>query len=541
MKHALLLASTCLFGIKAIAQDAYRLRLDTSALNSFSPGPTLPMSDGGSTLQLSEPFGFSLWRCDASGVPLWRNRYPSVATYDHGEVARANNGDLLIAYANWAETTWDQPVMLGWDLWRVAPDGSPLWHKDIHLDTLYGLDYFVQHIVHVVESPQGDIHVLSCVDLSTRQMVAVTKVDAAGNFLWSTWVGDPMSEMTFPTPQSTSDRFCLSPTPDGGCTFTTPASYNTGEGVYIVHLSASGSLAWAREYDYLGVADQYSLGRSTVDPDGNTLIRTSTNSTNGGTHVVRISPTGELLSVYTYELLFFGNFINDEGIIYLEEGGTLKRLAPSGALIAGFNQLPLAQTADSTYTLWWSDPRIKQARICLRAEYRATPVGAGLPIASPGLVSFNLSEETSCAHSTFTSIYPPDTLPNSIFSCVPLEPLAAVQITPQIGDAPLDFIARPLLNSVDLCVLTSITPLAEAPMTFTVNRTLLLAGDPLTVTSERPLRYSIVDMKGALVWNELRASQRLDIPTLELTPGLYMLMGRDVTGQVVGTAKVVVE
>jgi len=69
----------------------------------------------------------------------------------------------------------------------------------------------------------------------------------------------------------------------------------------------------------------------------------------------------------------------------------------------------------------------------------------------------------------------------------------------------------------------------------------LLAGDPLTITSDRPLRYSIVDMKGALVWNDARANQRLDIPTAEMTPGLYMLMGRDVTGQVVGTAKVVIE
>ena len=83
--------------------------------------------------------------------------------------------------------------------------------------------------------------------------------------------------------------------------------------------------------------------------------------------------------------------------------------------------------------------------------------------------------------------------------------------------------------------------MAETPATFSVNRTLLQAGDPLTVTSDRPLLCSIVDVKGAVVWNDARANQRLEIPTAELTPGLYTLMGREVTGQVVGTAKVVVE
>jgi hypothetical protein len=524
----------------SVAQNAHLVRLDTAALNNISIGEGVPMADGGSVLEVPELGGFSLWKCDAAGTAQWRNRYPWEGAYPTNDIAPTTNGDVLMAYATVNSSTVGDTAIPVLDLWRIGPDGATVWRKHLELDTVFGgwIGFVTQ--LKIVENEASEIFILSVVDLNWENIVSVTKVDASGAMLWSRRVGDPVNQMSFPFPAGFGSMIYLAPDLSGGCRLVAPATENADESVYIVNVTADGSLAWGRLFDYLGIASSFSMTEPAVDMAGTTLFQTYTSSANGDLHIVRISEAGDLLEVEQYGTGYWGELSYDQGTVLLRGGYQLMVVNDNGDLVSGVGQISLPDDSAYTYQLPLGKCNVKNGRVCCYGRFMSTPVGAGLPLASPALCRFDLSDPAACDRMTFTPVAPHTSLPLSIFTCTPMTSLACDTLAAMVSDGSLTSEPKPLLASVDLCVLTAIAPVAEIPATFTVNRTLLLSGDPLTVTSDRPLGYCILDMKGAVVWSDPRTNQRLDIPTAELTPGLYMLLGRDVTGQVVGTAKVVV-
>ncbi len=541
MKHALLLSTGLVLSTGSFAQNAHLVRLDTTELNTMQTGAGVPTADGGSAVQVREGANFSLWKCDGYGNAQWQNHYPTAITNADATIATTGNGDVLLGYAGGTQSTWGDTTVPSLELWRIAQDGSVIWRKYMTLDTVFGyMPYFYQRI-NMVENAQSEIFIMSSSDLNWAGLLSVTKVNASGDVLWGIRIGDPAGSMNFPFSMS-SGLVYLAPDGTGGCRVVSAAADND-ESVNVIRISSDGALTWGKLFDYLGNAQSFTMAAPAVAENGNTLFFTNTNNMdpNGGTHLVRISESGDLLSVEQYQgSIYCADLINDQGTLMRIENQRVISMNETGDLLTGTGFASLPANEDSTYHFLFNHLALKNGRACFSGSFTATPIGVGLPLVSLAVSSFDV-DGANCGlvHWEQEGIH--TALPLSIFTCDAMASIAAEPTSPTVMDGSLTPEPRPLLASTNLCSFTSIAPVAETPATFSVNRTLLQAGDPLTVTSDRPLLCSIVDVKGAVVWNDARANQRLEIPTAELTPGLYTLMGREVTGQVVGTAKVVVE
>jgi hypothetical protein len=490
-------------------------------------------------LLVVEPGGTSLWKCDAAGTPQWRNVYPAGTGGTSSDIAPCANGDVLLAYAT-IHASWDT-LIPAFELWRIDPNGAVLWHEHYVQDTLFGSIMYYGLEVSVVENDQAELLVLTNLAGSGNERVAVTKVDGSGALIWSRQVGDPLSGMAFPcTLNSCLGELSLYPDAQGGCRLTM-ASADHSESALILCLAPDGSLAWARQFDYLGLVNTFEMFPHVATADGTTVLITLSTSLNGGLHLIHISATGTLLKVDRYELSSncCTGLAYDQGALIVRFYDGLFTLNEEGAIASGSQLIPFPADTDFTYTMGSNTFNVHDGRAFFSGTFTSTPIGAGLPMVSPAFTSFGIEDGTVCGRASFTAAH--DVLPNALFTCEPILSLGTDDHALQVASGSLTSVPRPLLASIDLCTLTAIAPVAENRSAFAVDRTLLLAGEPLTVTADRPLRYSVVDIKGATVWSGPRSGLRSTIPTGDLTSGLYMLVGRDVAGEVVGTAKVVVE
>ena len=544
MKHASIPAVvlSLLIPYVVLAQGDQFVRLDTSALNSMWVGEGLPTADGGCVFQIPQAGGFNLWKCGADGEPEWRNTYPSEGPMTDWDVAPTASGDVLFVSSSFWQSQWLDTLVLTWDIRSIAQDGTVNWHKHFELDTLYGTYFNGIQDVRVVENAASELFVIFAADFDWQNLTSVHKLSANGELLWSRRIGDTAAAMSFP---SSSSLFASTPhlVPDqsGGCRLVAPAAENNDESAYVVRLSSDGDLEWARLFDYLGNVSSFTLYVPTVAADGTTLFITWTDSQNGGIHLVRISDGGDLLDVQRYEQGgYTGDLKNIQGTLALMDGDRVVTMSETGDLLSGMSMTAFPATEDSTYYFQIQRKEAAGGRICFAGTFTATPTGAGLPLASPAITSFELSTLT-CGHASFTPIGTHSALPNSIYTCGSMPTMAADTVETSVSDASLTAEPRTLFGSTDLCVYTAVPEGSSVAAPFTVNSTLLAIGDPLAITSDQPLRFTFFDSKGAVVWNDARSGQRQDIPTSGWAPGLYTVLGRDLGGRPVGTAKVVLE
>ncbi len=544
MKHVSALATsvTLLISAGAIAQSDQFVRLDTSALNFMWVGDGLPTADGGSVFQIPQAGGFSLWKCGADGEAEWRNTYPSEGPMTDWDVAPTASGDVLFVSSSFWQSQWLDTLVLTWDIRSIAQDGTVNWHKHFELDTLYGTYFNGIQDVRVVENAASELFVIFAADFDWQNLTSVHKLSANGELLWSRRIGDTAAAMSFPNPSSLfMNTPHLVPDQSGGCRLVAPATDHSDESAYIMSLSADGELEWARLFDYLGIVSSFTLYAPAATADGTTLFLTWTDSQNGGIHLVRISDGGDLLDVQRYDQGgYTGDLKYDQGTLMVLNGNRVVTISETGDPLSaiGFTAFPDAE--DSTYNFQVQRIEVAVGRACFAGTFTATPIGAGLPLASPAISSFGLDVQT-CGRVVFTPTGTHAALPNSIYTCDAMPTMAADTAGVTASDASLAAEPRTLFGSTDLCVYTAVPEGSSVASPFTVNRTLLAIGDPLTITSDHPLRFTIFDAKGAVIWNDARSGQRLEIPTSAWSSGLYTLLGRDLGGRPVGTVNVVLE
>lgn len=129
MKHGVLIFFSVILSFGCLAQSAHTVRLDTTALNFMNVGEGLPTADGGSVLQIPEPGGFSLWKCDADGQAQWRNHYPTEGQMYTWDIAPTISGDVLFVSSSYWLSQMGDSVVVSWDIRRIAQDGSVSWHR----------------------------------------------------------------------------------------------------------------------------------------------------------------------------------------------------------------------------------------------------------------------------------------------------------------------------------------------------------------------------------------------------------------------------
>lgn len=530
----------------AVSQSDQFLRLDTAALNGLPTGMGLPMLDGGTALQVREAYAFSLWKCDAAGVPQWRHLYPPVMTYAAGKITRTSNGDILIVYPKLGGSISGDTATVGFDLWRIAPDGAPLWHKDVDMDTLGGLNnYPVEHYIDVEENAQSDIFVLSSVRISSQRMAAVSKLSSAGDVLWSNWIGnagDPSGLVTFPNMgEVSSDVLQLAPDLVGGCRLMSPGSI-TDEQAILASVNADGSLAWIRQFDYLGVASMSFMGRSAVDPDGTIIFLTDTYSENQGTHVIRVSVDGDLLSVHRYDPPFRGDFKYDQGTLFLLHGSSLVTTVDQAGVFAFSNSTHIAffpSGTDSTYQMNANYTVFKDGLCCHSGSFLATPIAPGLSMASPAFYSFSFSDANACGITSYPLSSLNDTLPNSIFTCLPIPEMTSEPIATASSDASLTFETRPLLPAIDLCpAFTGISEQGSMTRIIEVYPNPSTPDGTLTMLCEGTSNFVMYSSTGAVIWNiQTSNNASTSFSAADLAVGLYPVVAFDKNGRRIATTK----
>lgn len=531
---ALLLAHT------SWAQGDHLVRLDTSSLNFLSVGKGLPTADGGSVLQLLEPGGFTLWKCDADGQAQWRNKYPSDGQMFSWDIAPTTSGDVLFVFTGDSSSGPGNSPVLYCDVRRIAQDGTVNWHKRMELDPITtGSSIGVQQ-VQVTENGQSDIFITCSAGLSSSNLLSVTKLEGGGEVLWSRRIGDATAMMSFPFPSFGINTVYLAPDPFGGCRIVAPATDFNDESVNVVSLAADGSLSWARLFDYLGLVSSFKMSGPAVTNDGSTVFCTHTTSDNGGAHLVRISESGQLVEVQQVAGEYWGELRNDQGDLLMLWGGSVITLSEAGDPLIQISFGALPDGEDSTYFLQYNHMEVANGRACFAGSFIATPTGAGLPVASAAVSSFDLNS-LSCGRVATTLMTDHVILPNSIFTCAPMANIASDTLLMNTSNGPLLFDERTLFGTTDLCVYTAIEPIVEAAPAFSLNRTLLGTGDALFAQSSEPISIVLRDAKGSLLWQNDRPDRRIDIPTSSLAPGLYLLTGQDAFDVTMGVVKVAVE
>ena len=542
MKHGCTLLLAIALTNSSFAQNALTLRLDTTALNGIATYEGVPMTDGGNALLVVGDGELSLWKCDASGVAQWRNSYPSAVPNAGRDIAACDNGDVLLAYGGTMQGADPDTVTLALEVWRIASDGSVVWHHRYEQEPQFAQEPSYLEEISIIENGLSDLFVLHHVELGWQHRVAVTRLDATGSVIWSRRVGDQTASMAFPcSSNSCVGRINFYPDAQGGCRLTVPTGENFDESALFLSLTADGSLVWASNFDYLGNVNTCETFPPVVLEDGTTVLMTLSTSLNGGMHLIHISDSGTLLKVDRYDLNSncCAGLAYDQGTLICRFYETVFTVNGSGGIVAASTSMGLLPDADNDYYLSSSSFQAHDGRVLLSSGFSAYPTGAGLPLASPALVSFALEGTPVCGRVPSSPVH--DELPLSLFTNTPTSDMGAETI--ELNTVPLPTIPepRPLLASIDLCVLTSITPTEEVPATFTVNRTLLNAGDVLTVSSSSPMNIVLRDAKGGLVWHSQRIGTRVDVSTATLTAGLYFVTASDATGHRMGTVKVAIE
>ncbi len=536
---ATVLWSLVLLSQPLFSQNGIALRLDTTALNGYNYGvaDAVPTSSGGTVVLLQEPGGTSLWKCDGSGVAQWRNRYSMASTTIELDIAPCLNGDVLLIGSSISAIGTDM-IQPAYEIWRIDTDGDVVWYKYMEEEALFSFSGVLGHTISINENDDGDIFVMSMPESMGSHRISITKIDQAGEMLWSQQVGDPAAAMLFPCSNCARGTW-LYPDPTGGCRITVTGS-NMGEHTDIISLAADGSVQWSSKFTYLGSVSASATIPHVVDEDGTTIIMWLTTSSNGGMHIVYISDSGSLIKVDRYGL--HSNCCSeldyDEGRLFVRFYDAIFTVDNVGEVLTGIGTQEPPSDVEFDYTYAATGFEVLQGRVTFTNDFKAFPNSSGLPWGSPGTYAFDFDGPTPCLAEPFTAAH--DVLPNSIFDMTPMENITSAALSTTGQD--LEALGTPsdLLAGIDLCA--SMTDVQEnrAGLVYHLNTTVLGAGTALIVSADEPIQWSVVDTKGALVNTASTAGRQWVLPNTSLAPGTYILMGLDNRGGQVKPARFVV-
>lgn len=545
MKYGLTIPiSLCLLN-GVLAQTSQLTRLDTAALNFIFTGPGVPAGNGGTVVMIRETNSFSLEKLSASGEAEWRHRYPPTMANATWDIAPTTNGDVLLAYSGTLDVQGDffDTVYVSWELWRINPAGEVLWRKVAQEPAIVAYIPAPFSSIRVVESNQGELFLVNTTHITTANLVSLTKFSGEGAPLWSRRIGDTSDGDLVPFPSDIPSRTQASPDPTGGCRLVVPAADYFDESGVIVSITADGSLAWGRLYDYLGLVNDFSMAAAAVSQNGNTLFQTYSTSENGELHLVRISPSGELLSVEQYgNGLFCENLVNDQGILRMVGAGRVITLNENGDLLEGVGLLPIPASSDSTYSLQIPDMSVMTGRVCLSGSLIATPADAGLPWASLATGTFNI-DGSGCGLVHYPMNAPHVALPNSIFTCEPIPSLASETLVVPISDGPQLSEPRTLLEASEVCGLfVGIDEIAAKPSLFEIYPNPCGVGSSVNIRCDGAKRFKLYSTTGSEI-SDFSSSVGLSTPLscTGLPTGLHVIVAFDKDGRRLATAKLEVE
>lgn len=241
-----------------------------------------PVSTGGYILliqrQQTTAYEAQVVRTDTAGNVLWQQSYGGPGDEEVKEITETSDGGFLISIQSNS-----YGFFTGATLIKTDNVGAVLWRKSYrgHLGAV-GCS--------AKEVPAGG-YVFTARIIDTTMGIAndimVVRVDVNGNVIWSTTFGGPDSDEPYDI-EVTSDNGCIV----GG------RLYNYGPGntdVFLSRLDSAGNLLWTKTYGGPGFELTYDID---ITSDGGVIVGGWTSSFSSNTndyYIIRTDPNGDTL------------------------------------------------------------------------------------------------------------------------------------------------------------------------------------------------------------------------------------------------------
>lgn len=494
--------------------------------------------DGGHVLDLGE---HGKCKVDEAGQFLWR-----VAGSGEGTtaVSAMPDGGVVTALNNYTSIDYDlvnDSIAFRFPIIRTDGAGDVIWSRtiSIHFGSLLSGDPYVY--VDLSTDTSGRIFLLAGCSSFTPRQEFIACLDASGALLWSRWIDD-----------LAQGRYAglVAADQEGGCFAVwkreevAPLQPVVNSQFDLCHLTSEGSLDWHRRGSlgysgYTWISSIISLndgvvvaGRGTnfVEPQGAFAFRAGSD----GTLEWRAAYDFAGLTGVTSGSWHTAGLANGEMIGALLHPGqanffpVISHIAPEGSVVNSA-QVVNADIGGQNYHVDLRGMDAHDTTI-------AFPIGL---LNEPGIWSLT-PELTGCM---LTPVSVLGVLTSTLTSYEPDPSGTAHTAVTVLGDSATTVTHGVEFHPVDLCWYVTATPdLGVVGNSFHVAGSVVQGGMPIVAASATNGRIEVLDASGRLVAAiAMNPSMTNELPTVGWPAGLYLLRAADTEGQMMGTARVVVE
>jgi hypothetical protein len=516
--------------------------LDTTTTESGLVRSGVLMADGQVVLSMVADTGLWLWSCDASGTPLWSARYGTDPLWINGRYPLIVCADNTLAFAYLApQVEIGDSTLITMHVVRVGADGVLLWDKEIAMipqEQWNWSSYVSPQELRLLETSDNDL-ILSLTIWQQVQYVHchLTRLDGDGTFLWSRSIG--YGEQPIFT--EWNDVGPIGADGSGGCTLAWVP--NTGGELGVASVDAAGNLQWATTCDYALSSMEFRPLDVMSEASGRIVVTSSMSSQYTDLQRTILEPSGLHIRTDGYSDFWW---LSEARSVPLASGSALLlsntylEFDDAGQLVASVTLSNTGSNDVGDYSFASRTMDARSGQVLAAGDRSLTPILPGLASYTPGFIRTVTDAPGQCAYGGATALYVP--MGNELFTFAPDTGIHIAEATVTIVDGIASTVPMPLLDTSPLCSTVGIAENDHA-CGFEVMNNLVGSGGTLLVRSDVPLDILLTDALGATVVKFLRSRNTglTELPVGDLSSGVYIVFARNVSGQVVGAAKVVVE
>ncbi len=367
--------------------------------------------------------------------------------------------------------------------------------------------------------------------------INLTRLDADGTLLWSKYIG--YGEQPVFTEWNRVGP--IGADASGGCVLAWVP--NTGGEVTVARLDTAGDLQWATTWDYTLSAMEFQPLDVVTDANSRIIITSSMMSEYTDLQRMILDGSGQHIRTDGYDEL---EWLTEARSVPLGSGTALisgtsfTRFDDDGTVVTS---LGMSNGGANDIGDYFFAPRamdVRSGQVFVSGDQSLTPFLPGLGTYTPGYIKNQIDAPGHCSHSGWNPTLVP--IGNDLFTFTPDTSIHVVDAPLTIIDGSGAVMPRPLLGTSAFC---STVGLAENDLVpgFEVINNLVGSGGTLLVRSDVQLDIHLTDALGATVVKPLpsRNTGVTELPVGGLSSGVYLVVARNATGQVVGTAKVMIE
>lgn len=488
-------------------------------------------TDGGTILHLVTDHGNVQWKIDQLGAPVWCKQY-GISSQRR---ARMPDGGVVFCELT-GNTTQGDTSHIQFQVVRTDAQGAIVWSKLITMHDTY-VTLFNNGWLFIASDDVGHC-LITMSDIGGSAYQWFYCLDADGELLWSrNFLFNPNADHVRNICSDGSGGWFL-------------GSYEWGESVFrLGRLNNFGELAWYSSYAVTGpefwLGDICSMGSQALAVGGYDAIPEDEEYR---WFVMRLEINGNLdwfrTSTTTEPKLFRCNVTNtDEVLVSSGQNGVqhyMARLSTTGEVLNSFRKSSLTVDGLDYESGFW-DWDLYDSTLAMGNYLTVQADTSVAPSYQPAIWQLPISNLVACGAQA--NELSSELLPNSTV-IVQNQPYSEVEVPITITDTVCTVTSFTPLTVSDYCYyFTGIQPVAQTSRGARVLTTLLVSGEPITITAPA-VRCGITvhDAHGRTLYREMLAPNSNElIPTSEWATGLYFVRFQPVVGGSPNVVKVLIE